>query len=91
MRAGVNIQKQTTSEVADTETVIADIEELDPPPPQNISNVFAAVDLSSRSSSDLAKYKRAWLKAKVIRSSILSAGECPGACSRALSISLKHK
>ena len=29
--------------------------------------------------------------AKVIRYSILSAGECPDACIRALSISLNHK
>ena len=43
-------------EVADTETVMADNEDLDSPPPQDISNVFAAVDLSSCSSSDSAKY-----------------------------------
>ena len=66
-------------------------EDLDPPPPQDISNVFAAADLSSRSSSDSNKYKRAWLKAKVIRSSILSAGECPDACSRTLSILMNDK
>ena len=53
---------------------MADNEELDPPKPHDILNVFAAVDLSSRSSSDSAKYKRAWLKAKVIRSSILYYG-----------------
>ena len=29
----MNIQQPTTSKVADTETVIADNEELDPPPP----------------------------------------------------------
>ena len=46
-RADVNIQQQTTLEVADTETVMADHEELDPPPPQDILNVFAAADLSS--------------------------------------------
>ena len=85
-RADVNIQQQTTSEVADTETVMADNEELDPPPPQDILNVFTVADLSSRLSSDSAKYKRAWLKAKVIRSYILSTGGCPDACSRALSI-----
>ena len=73
-RADVNIQQQNTSEVDDTETVMAYNEDLDPPQPQDISNVFAAADLSSRSSSDSAKYKCAWLKAKVIRSSILSAG-----------------
>ena len=66
-------------------------EELDPPPPQDISNVFSESDLSSRSSSDSDKYKRACIKAKVIRSSILHAGECPEACSRALSIALNHK
>ena len=51
-----------------------DNEELYPPPPQDISNVFAAADLLSRSSYDSAKYKRAWIKAKVILSYILSAG-----------------
>ena len=56
-RYDVNIQQQTTSEVADADTVMADNEELDPPPPQDISNVFAAVDMSSRSSSNSAKYK----------------------------------
>ena len=50
----MNIQKQTTMEVANTETVMADNEELDPPQPQDISNVFAASDLSSRLSSDSA-------------------------------------
>ena len=50
-----------------------------PPPPQDISNVFAASDLSSHSPSDSDKYKHAWIKAKVIRSSILSVGECPDA------------
>ena len=54
-------------------------EDLDPPPPQDKSNLFAAVDLSSRSSSDSAKYKCAWLKAKLIRSSILYAEEFPDA------------
>ena len=48
----MNIQKQTTSEVADTETVMGDNEELDLPPPQDILNVFAAADLSSCSSYD---------------------------------------
>ena len=70
----MNIQQQTTLEVANTETVMADNEELDPPPPQDISNLFSAADLLSCSSSDSAKYKRAWLKAKLIRSSYLSAG-----------------
>ena len=87
----MNIQKQTTSEVANIETVMSDNEELDPPPPQDILNVFAAVEFFSHSSSDSAKYKRAWLKAKLIHSYILSAGECTYACSRALSIALNHK
>ena len=87
----MNIQQQTTSQVADTETVMADNEDLDPPTPQDISNMFSATDLLSCSSSDSAKYKRAWLKAKVIRSSILSSGECPAAYSRALFIALKQK
>ena len=51
-----------------------DNEDLDPPPPQDISNVFAAADLLSHLSSDSAKYKLAWRKAKVIRSYILSDG-----------------
>ena len=46
-QADMNIQQQTTSEVSDTDTVIADNEELQPPPPQDILNVFAAADLSS--------------------------------------------
>ena len=72
-RADMNIQQQTTSRVADTETVMADNEELDPPPPKDISNVFAAAELLSCSYySD--KYKCAWLKAKRICSSVLSAG-----------------
>ena len=45
-----------------------------------------SINLLSHSSSDSNKYKRAWLKAKVIRFSILSAGERPDACSRELSI-----
>ena len=70
---------------------MADNEDLDPPSPQDISNVFAAADLPSRSSSDSNKYKRACLKAKLIRSYILSTGEFPDDCSRALSITLSHK
>ena len=50
----VNIQQQTTSEVANIDTVMDDNEELYPPPPQDISNVFEATDLSSSSSSDSA-------------------------------------
>ena len=61
-RADVNIQQHNTSKVADTDTVMTDNEEIDPSPPQDIMNVFAAADLLSSSSSDLDKYKRAWLK-----------------------------
>ena len=53
---------------------MADNEKLDHPTPQDIDNVFAESDLSYRSSSDSAKYKCAWLKEKVIRSSILYVG-----------------
>ena len=70
----MNIQQPTTSEVADTDIVMADNEELDPAPHQDIYNVFAAAYLSCCSSSDSSKYKRAWIKAKLIRSYILSAG-----------------
>ena len=59
-------------------------EDIDTPPPQDISNVFAVADLSSQSSYDTVKYKRAWHRSKVIRSSILSSGEIPDAQSRAL-------
>ena len=51
----VNIKQPTTSEVANTETVMADNEEIDPTPPQDISNVFPAAELLSRSSSDSDK------------------------------------
>ena len=47
-RVDGNIQQQTTSEVANTDTVTAYNEDLDPPPPHDISNVFAAADLSSQ-------------------------------------------
>ena len=90
-QADLNIKHQTTLEVEDTETVMAYNEDLYPPPPQYISNGFAAADLSSHSSSNSAKYKRAWLKAKVIRSYILSAEEFTDACSRALFIALNNK
>ena len=70
----MNIQQHTTSEVADTYTVMADNEEVDPPPPQDLSTVFAAADLLSCSSSYSANYKRAWIKVKVIRYSFLSTG-----------------
>ena len=87
----MNIQQQTTSEVSHTEAAMNYNKELDLPPPQDISNVFAAAELSSCSSSDSSKYKPVWIKAKVIRSYILSSRECPYACSRALSIVLNHK
>ena len=35
-KSDVNIQQQSTSEVANIETVMADNEELDTPPPQDI-------------------------------------------------------
>ena len=70
---------------------MADNEDLDPTSPQDLSNVFAAEDLWSHSSFDSSEYKRTWLKAKVIRSSILSDGECPDSCSGELSIALNHK
>ena len=73
-RYDMNIQQRNTSEVSDTETVMDDNEELDPPPPQDIYTVFAVADLSSCSSSYSNKYKRTWIKSKVIRSSVLSAG-----------------
>ena len=63
----MNIQQPNKSEVSNTETVMAYNEDIDLTPPQDILNVFAAVDLSSCSSYDSNKYKRAWLKAKVIR------------------------
>ena len=69
---------------------MADIEELNPATPQDILNLFVVEDFSSRSSCDSAKYKRAWNKAKVIHSSVLSSGESPDACSRALSIVMNH-
>ena len=49
-------------------------EDLDPPPQQDTSNVFAAADLSSHSYSDSDKYKHAWIKARLICSYILCAG-----------------
>ena len=61
-------------------------EDIDLPPIQDISNVFATADLLSCSSSDSNKYRRAWLKAKIIRSYILSSKKIPDALTRALSI-----
>ena len=51
-RADGNIQRLTTSEVSNIETVMAYNKDLDPPSPHDISNVFAAADLSSQSSYD---------------------------------------
>ena len=70
----MNIQQQTTLEVVNIETVMADNEELYPPTPQDIYNVFAAADLLSHSSSDSAKYKCDWIKEKKNRSSIYLLG-----------------
>ena len=50
-----NIQQPTTSEVANTETVMGYNEDIDPPLPQDISNVFEAADLSYQSSYDKVK------------------------------------
>ena len=66
-------------------------EDMDPTLPQDISNVFSAADLLSHLSSNATKYNCACIKAKVIRSSILSSGESPDACSRELSMELNHK
>ena len=48
-RANGNIQQPTTSEVANTEKVMAYNEDIDTPSPHDISNMFAAVDFSSQS------------------------------------------
>ena len=85
-----NIQQPTTLEVYNTETVMGYNEDIDPPLPQDISNVFAAAELLSQSSYDTAKYKRVWNRAQGISSSILSFGEIPDKRSRALSIALNH-
>ena len=53
---------------------MADNEDIDPTTPQDIYNLFVAVDLSSCSSSYSDKYELSCVKKKVIRSSILSAG-----------------
>ena len=87
----MNIQQPTTSEVADTYTLMYQKEDIDLPPPQYILNVFAAEELSSNSSYNSNKYKCAWLRSNVIRYYILSVGLCPDASSRAISIVLNHK
>ena len=74
-RADGNIQQPTTSEVANTETVMASNEDIDTLLTQDISNVFSSADLSSQSSSSSDKYKRAWYKARVIRSSFFLMGK----------------
>ena len=66
-------------------------EDIGTPPPQDILNLFAAADLLSQSSYDTVKYKRAWHRAKVICSSILSSWESPDAQSREFSIALNHR
>ena len=71
--------------------MVADNEDIDLPPPQEVSNVFAATDLSSCSSYYSNKYICGCLKAKLIRSCILFDRECPDACSRALSIAPNHE
>ena len=70
---------------------MASNENIDTPTPQDISNVFAAADLSSQSSYYSVQYKRAWHRTKGICSSILSSGESPDAQSRALSIALNNR
>ena len=57
-QADWNNQQPTTSKVSNTETVMASNEDIDTPTPQDISNVFAAADLSSQSSYDSVQYKR---------------------------------
>ena len=73
-RSDVNIQQPTTSEVVDTENLMAYNEYIYPPPTHDILNVFSAADFPYQSSFDSAKYKCAWIKSKVIPPSILSAG-----------------
>ena len=46
--ADMNIQQPTKSETSYIDTVIAYNEDLDPPPPQDIPNVFSFADLSSQ-------------------------------------------
>ena len=45
---GNNLQP-TTLELANTETVMSGNDDIDTPPPQDISNLFAAADLPSQS------------------------------------------
>ena len=51
-QADRNIQQPNPSEVANTWTVMVYNEDVYPPPPHDISNVFAAADFSSQSSFD---------------------------------------
>ena len=53
--------------------------------------MFLLVDLLSQSSSNQLNRKSSWYQARVIRSSILSSGESPDACSRSLSIAMNYK
>ena len=46
-RSDMNIQQQTKLEVTNTDTAMADNEELDPQTLQDISNVFTVADLLS--------------------------------------------
>ena len=62
-RADGNNKQPTTLELANIERVMAGNEDIDTPPPQDISNVFAAADLSSQSSYDTVKFKCAWHRA----------------------------
>ena len=48
-RADGNIQQPTTLEVSNIDTVMGYNEYIDPPAPQDILNVFAASDFSSKS------------------------------------------
>eukprot|EP00978_Attheya_sp_CCMP212_P001878 scaffold3890_cov33-Attheya_sp.AAC.6 len=63
---------------------------IDPPVPQDLSNVFAASGLSSYTSTSSAEYKRSWRKAQAIKQSILSTGDTTEECSKALFIALTH-
>ena len=47
-RYDMSIQQPTTSELADTDTVMDYNEYLDPPPPQDILDVFSSLDLSAQ-------------------------------------------
>jgi hypothetical protein len=63
---------------------------MEPPSPQDLSNVFAASALNSSLDRNSAEYKHAWRKAQEIKLAILAAGDSPEACSQSLSIALNH-